>query len=91
MKYRIHYSDSAGDIDYTKTIDYDGPVEALLKDQCEENEDRFHRLQQGLKEKIPGYNPLNGPVYRYEINRNEARIYTVLDNIMVLIITVTPL
>ena len=89
MKYTVHYGDNAKDIDYRESIDYDGPVEDLLKKLCEEHETRFQRMMKGLSERDPERFTYSGrQAYRFEVSGNEARMYTIEDDINVLIITV---
>ena len=91
MKYHVRYSDNAGDIDYEQTLEYDGPVEGLLKKLCEEHEARLQQTMKNLSERAPERFKYSGrKAYRFEVSGNEARIYTIEDDINVLIINAEP-
>ena len=91
MKYLVHYSDEAGDIDYTQTMEYNGSLESLLKNLCEKNEEQYQRIMKALSERAPDeIKYTEKRAYHYEIYGNEARIYTIWENILVLIITAMP-
>ena len=48
MHYLVHYRDSTGDIDYDKTVEYDGPIESLLADICEMEEESYQRIMKDV-------------------------------------------
>ena len=91
MKYLIHYTDNAKDIDYREAVEYNGPVEDLLKELCEKHEARYQRTMKGLSEKAPELFTYTGrKAYRFEVFGNMAQIYVIEDNINVMNITAQP-
>ena len=71
MKYKVQYCSAYHEVLLEEIKEYDGSAEEMLCSACEKVINRYQRMSQRLREKIP-YVTVHQ--YRYEINGNEAKV-----------------